>query len=198
MEYRRLADVKCSVLLKRYSDNCICVVCLHLASKSFGAEFNEICVCVYVCACMCVCVCVRVCIVCVCLCVIMSVCSDLSKLRILNSELLSRSDLGKQVASEDDHVLYFLQVKAARLSGLGRKAYSNAVQSVEKLLQLEPVVSMKELSVKMGCVDVEPLAISILERYVLLCHLTLHQSTNGAYTTEYSAHTMGGKFEKQN
>ena len=25
-EYRRLADVKCSVLLKGYSDNCICCV----------------------------------------------------------------------------------------------------------------------------------------------------------------------------
>ena len=58
------------------------------------------------------------------------------------------------MASEVDHVLYFLQVKTARPSGLGRKAYSNAVWSVEKLLQLEPVVSMKELSVRMGCVDV--------------------------------------------
>ena len=49
MEYRRLADVKCSVLLKQYSDNCICVVCLHLASKSLGTEFNEVFVCVCVC-----------------------------------------------------------------------------------------------------------------------------------------------------
>jgi len=72
------------------------------------------------------------------------------------------------VASEVDHLLYYLQVKAARLSGLSRKAYSNAVQSVEKLLQLEPVVSIKELSVKMECVEVEPLARSILERCVLL------------------------------
>ena len=73
------------------------------------------------------------------------------------------------MASEVDHVLYFLQVKSARLSGLGRKAYSNAVQlTVEKLLQLEPVVNTKELSVKMECVDVEPLARSILERCVLL------------------------------
>ena len=72
------------------------------------------------------------------------------------------------MANEVDHLLYFLKVKAARLSGLSRKAYSNAVQSVEKLLQLEPVVSIKELSVKMECVDVEPLARSILERYVLL------------------------------
>ena len=72
------------------------------------------------------------------------------------------------MASEVDHLLYYLQVKAARLSGLSRKAYSNAVQSVEKLLQLEPVVSIKELSVKMECVEVEPLARSILERCVLL------------------------------
>ena len=59
MEYRRLTDVKCSVLLKRYSDNCICVVCLQLASKSLGAEFDEVCVCACVCSvCLCVCLCV--------------------------------------------------------------------------------------------------------------------------------------------
>jgi len=39
---------------------------------------------------------------------------------------------------------------------------------LSKLLQLEPVVSIKELSVKMECVNVEPLAISILERCALL------------------------------
>ena len=54
MEYRRLADVKCSLLLKRYSDNCICGVCLHLASKPLGAEFDEVCGCAYVCVHACV------------------------------------------------------------------------------------------------------------------------------------------------
>ncbi|XP_065914459.1 origin recognition complex subunit 6-like isoform X2 [Dysidea avara] len=96
-EYRRRADIKCSVLLKRYSDSCMCVVCLELASISVGAQFNK--------------------------------------------------------------------VLAAKLAGLSRKAYSNAFQSVEKLLQLQPVVNMRELSVKLGCVDVEPLASKILERY---------------------------------
>jgi len=43
-EYRRLADIKCSVLLKQYSDSCMCVVCLELASKSVGAQFNKVCV----------------------------------------------------------------------------------------------------------------------------------------------------------
>jgi len=49
---------------------------------------------------------------------------------------------------------------------LSRKAYSNAFQSVEKLLQLQPVVSMKELGVKLGCADVESLASKIFERFV--------------------------------
>ena len=43
MEYQRLASVKCSALLKQCSDNCICVVCLQLASHSVGVQFDKAC-----------------------------------------------------------------------------------------------------------------------------------------------------------
>lgn len=41
MEYQRLASVKCSGLLKQYSDNCICVVCLQLASHCVDVQFDK-------------------------------------------------------------------------------------------------------------------------------------------------------------
>ena len=43
MEFQRLANVKCSALLKQYSDNCICVVCLQLASHSVDVQFDKAC-----------------------------------------------------------------------------------------------------------------------------------------------------------
>ena len=43
MEYQRLAAMKCSDLLKQYSDNCICVICLQLAaSHSVGIQFDKV------------------------------------------------------------------------------------------------------------------------------------------------------------
>ena len=43
MEYQRLATVRCSDLLKQYSDNCICVICLQLAaSHSLGIQFDKV------------------------------------------------------------------------------------------------------------------------------------------------------------
>ena len=43
MEYQRLASVKCSALLKQCSENCVCVVCLQLASHSVGVQFDKAC-----------------------------------------------------------------------------------------------------------------------------------------------------------
>ena len=46
MEYQRLAAVRCSDLLKQYSDNCICVICLQFSCCSWQLvilwEFNLI------------------------------------------------------------------------------------------------------------------------------------------------------------
>ena len=42
MEYQRLADIKCSALLKQYSNNCVCVVFLQLASHSIGVQFDKV------------------------------------------------------------------------------------------------------------------------------------------------------------
>ena len=43
MEYQRLAAVRCSDLLKQYSDNCICVICLQLAANhSVGIQFDKV------------------------------------------------------------------------------------------------------------------------------------------------------------
>ena len=43
MEYQRLAAVRCSDLLKQYSENCVCVICLQLAaSHSVGIQFDKV------------------------------------------------------------------------------------------------------------------------------------------------------------
>ena len=42
MEYQRLVSVKCSTLLKQYSDSCISVICLQLASQSMGVQFDKV------------------------------------------------------------------------------------------------------------------------------------------------------------
>lgn len=43
MEYQRLAAVRCSDLLKQYSDNCICVIYLQLAANhSLGIRFDKV------------------------------------------------------------------------------------------------------------------------------------------------------------
>jgi len=43
MEYQRLVALKCSVLLKQYSENCIAVICLQLAaSHSMAVQFDKV------------------------------------------------------------------------------------------------------------------------------------------------------------
>ena len=43
MEYQRLVALKCSVLSKQYSENCIAVICLQLAaSHSMGIQFDKV------------------------------------------------------------------------------------------------------------------------------------------------------------
>ena len=47
---------------------------------------------------------------------------------------------------------------------MSKKVYGNVLQSVEKFLNLETATGIKELSIKMGCVEAESLANKIFAR----------------------------------
>eukprot|EP00058_Branchiostoma_floridae_P019199 XP_002604688.1 hypothetical protein BRAFLDRAFT_228799 [Branchiostoma floridae] len=54
---------------------------------------------------------------------------------------------------------------AVRLSGVSKKVYSNALQTLGRLLDMQPRASVKDLCVQFGCVGAADLAKDILHRY---------------------------------
>ena len=53
---------------------------------------------------------------------------------------------------------------AVKLSGVSKRVYGSVLQSVEKFLCLKTTVGIKELSIRMGCVEAESLASKIFTR----------------------------------
>ena len=58
----------------------------------------------------------------------------------------------------------FLEKIMGKLSGVSKTIYGNILQSVEKFLNLETATGIKELSIKMGCVEAKSLAHKIFAR----------------------------------
>ena len=47
---------------------------------------------------------------------------------------------------------------------MSKKVYGNILQSVEKFLNLETTTGIKELSIKIGCIEAESLANKVFAR----------------------------------